>query len=186
MATARQGLTLEEFLALPEEEPALEYFDGVVTQKVAPKPEHSALQLELALYLDRLLRPRKLARVFPELRTTYSAASPVPDIAVYRWERVPRSSAGRLARDALTPPDLAVEILSPGQSLPALAKKCLWYVEHGVPVALLLDPRQASIRVFRPHTPASLHRGKERIALDEIAPGLAVVPEDVFSALDAD
>lgn len=30
MAVTRQGLTLEEFLALPEEKPALEYFEGQV------------------------------------------------------------------------------------------------------------------------------------------------------------
>ena len=56
MAIARQGLTLEEFLALPEEKPALEYHDGTVTQKVTPKPEHSGLQGELVIYLDQRLR----------------------------------------------------------------------------------------------------------------------------------
>ena len=42
MTLAREGLTLEAFLALPEEKPALEYIDGTVRQKVAPRPAHSA------------------------------------------------------------------------------------------------------------------------------------------------
>ena len=36
-------MTLTEFLALPEEKPALEYENGEVTQKVSPKGRHSAL-----------------------------------------------------------------------------------------------------------------------------------------------
>ena len=34
MALTEPRMTLEEFLALPEREPALEFEDGVVTQKV--------------------------------------------------------------------------------------------------------------------------------------------------------
>jgi Uma2 family endonuclease len=89
---------------------------------VAPGPRHSALQVEAGVYLDRHLRPRKLGRVFPELRTTFGGASLVPDVAVYSWGRVHRNQSGELATDAVTPPDLVVEILSPGQSLTALSE----------------------------------------------------------------
>ena len=44
----RQGMTLEEFLQLPEEEPSLEFIDGRVEQKVSPQKKHSATQTELA------------------------------------------------------------------------------------------------------------------------------------------
>jgi hypothetical protein len=36
MAVAPARLTLEEFLKLPEEEPSLEFADGMVTPKVSP------------------------------------------------------------------------------------------------------------------------------------------------------
>ena len=44
MAIAHEYLSLEEFLALPEEEPSLEYVNGVITQKPVPKVQHSAIQ----------------------------------------------------------------------------------------------------------------------------------------------
>src|SRR5438270_10985383 len=84
MAIARQGLTLEEFLTLPAEKPALEFAEGMVTQKVSPKYEHSALQTGLVLLLDRLTGSGKLARVFTELRTTFGGRSYVPDVCLYR------------------------------------------------------------------------------------------------------
>ncbi len=57
MALTRAGLTLEEFLVLPEEKPALEYVDGVVTQKVALLYEHSSLRGQLMWHLDQQLWP---------------------------------------------------------------------------------------------------------------------------------
>jgi hypothetical protein len=41
MVAVKQGLTLDEFLALPERKPALESADGMVTRKTAPKGRHS-------------------------------------------------------------------------------------------------------------------------------------------------
>jgi Uma2 family endonuclease len=52
-ATTVARATLEQFLALPEEQPAREYEDGEVTQKASPKARHSALQRALADLLDR-------------------------------------------------------------------------------------------------------------------------------------
>src|SRR5947208_16599976 len=99
MAIAEQPLTLEAFLKLPEKKPALEFEDGRATQKVSPKGRHSVLQAKVAEYLNRFAEPRKLAFAFPELRATYAGISLVPDVSVYRWERIPRDEAGRVADD---------------------------------------------------------------------------------------
>src|SRR5215211_7018782 len=97
MVATERRLTLEEFLKLPERKPALQFLNGVVTQKVTPKGRHSALQLECAAYFNRAARRQKIARAFTELRTTYAGASPVPDVVVYRWDRIPRAPTGELA-----------------------------------------------------------------------------------------
>ena len=73
-------LTLEEFLALPEEKPALEYADGEVTQKVSPTTVQSVLKMAGRDLVDGFVRPRKLARAFPEHRSSYAGASTVPEV----------------------------------------------------------------------------------------------------------
>ncbi len=186
MAITREGLTLEEFLALPEEKPALEYADGVVTQKVAPQYEHSLLQARLLLLLEQRLGPARLARALPELRTTYAGRSTVPDLVVFRRERLPRRTRGARVGDVRVPPDLAIEIISPGEPFDQLAAKCAWYVAHGVAVALLVDDRAETVHVFRPGAPSQAVRRGERIALDAVAPGLALDPAEVFAVLDSD
>lgn len=57
--TPTQGLTLADFLKLPETEPASEYIDGLITQKPMPQGEHSVLQTELAPAINAVVKPQK-------------------------------------------------------------------------------------------------------------------------------
>src|SRR4051812_37268351 len=156
MVMTLQGLTLKQLLTLPEQQPALEYFQGRVTQKASPLGEHSALQVECAEVLNQLFRSAGIARAFTELRVTLGGASLVPDVSLYRLSRIPRTPTGKIASRFLIPPDLAVEIWSPGQSLRELADKCEWLVARGAQVALLVDHRRQAIRVYRPHRPVAV------------------------------
>ncbi len=183
MAVVPTPLTLEQFVELPEEEPPLEFADGVVTRKVSPKGQHSALQAELVERLNQSARQRKLARAFPELRTTFGGASRVPDIAVYRWDRIPRDASGRIANDFLEPPDIAIEIASPEQSANALVRRCLWYVAHGVHVALLVDPVDESVLAFRSDGRVSAWHALDRIDLTEVLPDFELTVVRLFASL---
>lgn len=176
-------LTLGDFLALPEVKPALEYFDGVVTQKVAPKAKHSRLQATVVSWVNRDAEPRRLATALPELRTTYSGASPVPDVAVYRWQRIPRDRRGEIADDVEIPPDVAVEIRSRGQTMARLRRRCSWYVAHGVAAALAVDPVQRLIEVVRPGQPVLILRAGDVLDLDDVIPGLRLAVADLFASL---
>lgn len=183
MAVLHRKLTLEEFLKLPEEEPALEFAEGMVTQKVAPKGHHSALQYAVCEVFNQFAQPRKLARAFPELRFTFAGRSYVPDAAVYRWDRVPVDSTGRLVNDFLEPPDLAVEIVSPEQSVTALVRKCLWYVANGVRIALLVDSDDESVLVFHPDRVPVARRGLDQIDVGDVLSGLELTVQDLFESL---
>jgi Uma2 family endonuclease len=176
-------MTLKEFLALPEEEPALEYEEGVARQKVSPKGRHSALQAALVERINHFAKPRRLAYAFPELRATFAGRSYVPDVAVYRWERIPSRPDGTVADDILTPPDLAVEIASPEQRLAGLIRRCLWYVQHGVQIALLVDPDDESVLLFRPGVEAQAFHGEELIDLADLLPGCRFTARELFAAL---
>ena len=90
MATVQQRLTLEEFLELPEQEPALEYESGEVTQKVSPQGRHSVLQGELVQRVNTFGRPRKLA-----LARDLGADVTV-DYSHDDWERHVRDLAGEV------------------------------------------------------------------------------------------
>lgn len=185
MVIIQEQLTLDEFLKRPERKPALEYEDGAVTQKVAPKSRHSALQGGFLEWINGYARPRRLARAFPELRTTFAGVSRVPDVSVFTWDRIPTDDEGSLADDVFEPPDIAIEIVSPKQGVNPLIRRCLWYVEHGVRLALLVDPADRSIIAFRPGGRTSALRGTDMVDLDDVIPGLQLTVAQVFEALRA-
>lgn len=183
MAVAKQQLTLEEFLKLPEEEPSLEFEAGVVSQKVSPKSRHSILQRELIKQLDRSAATNNIAQVFPELRITFAGASRVPDISVYRQDRIPVDSNGLIVEDFTEPPDIAIEIVSPEQSVNALVRRCVWYVANGVQVALLVDGADRSVLAFRANQQITVLSGPDRIELKEFLPEFGLTVEELFAAL---
>ncbi len=135
----------------PIGEPAYELQpDGTLKQKVAPKPRHSAVQEEL-LFRFRAARSRRLAQAYPELRIVWPDAQlppSVPDIVVFRWARRPIGPDGQLADEATEAPDLAIEIVSPGQAPAQVGARCAEYVEHGAERALMIDPERRGAHLY--------------------------------------
>jgi Uma2 family endonuclease len=121
--------------------------------------------------------------VFTELRTTYAGSSRVPDVAYYRWDRLPRKDAGELAIDALTPPDLAVEIRSPEQSTRSQIQRCRDYIRDGVQVALMVDPESRRVWVVGAGLPEREVGLNEMVDLSAVVPGLTLTPSRIFECL---
>jgi Uma2 family endonuclease len=180
-----QRMSLDEFLRLPESKPYLEYVDGLVRQKMSPKMGHSTLQDDIVSSINAVARPKRLGRAWPELRFVTPGWAPVPDVSYYRRQRIALVN-GRLLGEQTEPPDIAVEIASPDQSVTELIKKCLRYVALGSTVALLVEPASESVMVFRPDQSLLLLQGDDRIDLDDVLPGFELTPGELFGGLVAD
>jgi Uma2 family endonuclease len=172
-------MTLAEFLALPEQKPELEFIDGVVRQKVAARPLRACIQFLIAKALDDVAVKHRLGIVLPEIRFVSDRWAPVPDVGFYRRERL---NVRRAPADFRQPPDLAVEVMSPGQKLPDQMQKCLNYVERGTVVAVLVQPEDSAVFVFRSDQPLLILQGDDRIDLDDILPGFELTVRSLFEA----
>jgi Uma2 family endonuclease len=91
-----------------------------------------------------------------------------------------------MTNDPPEPPDIAVEIVSPDQSVTSLIRKCLWYVEHGVSVSLLVDPGDESVLLFRAAGAPRALRNEDQLVVEDVLPGFAVSVAEVFKALRLD
>ncbi|OKH27312.1 Uma2 family endonuclease [Chroogloeocystis siderophila] len=154
--TPKKALTLEEFLKLPETEPASEYIDGQIVQKPMPQGEHSAIQTELSAAINAALKPQRVARAFCELRCTFGDRSIVPNIAVFTWSRIPRQEDGGVANVFAIAPDWVIEILSPDQSQTKLTKNILHCLKHNTQMGWLIDPQERSVFVYRSDQPTDV------------------------------
>lgn len=143
-------LTLEKFLQQPETKPATEYIDGQIIPKPMPQGKHSTVQGELVPAINGVLKPKRLARAFPELRCTFGNRSTVPDIAVFVWNRIPRDEKGEVANTFAIAPDWTIEILSPDQSQTKVTKNILHCLKHGTQMGWLIDPEEQTVFVYHP------------------------------------
>jgi Uma2 family endonuclease len=151
--TLPQGLTLDEFLRLPEDKPYLEYIDGRIEAKVSPRSRHSVIQASLCESLNEFAKPARLGRVFPELRCTFAGRSIVPDLVFLLMEHIELTPEGEPVDIVTRPPDIHIEILSPEQGLRGPRSKLAFSVEHGCPLGWLIDPDRRVVEVFRTGRP---------------------------------
>ncbi|HLH23820.1 MAG TPA: Uma2 family endonuclease [Chloroflexota bacterium] len=186
MAITGHTMTLAEFLALPEEKPALEYVAGAVRQKVAPEAQHSLEQLILCRWIDDFALARRVAVALPEWRTIFAGAVHVPDVAVCLWGRIPRDARGRPSGPLREPPLIAIEIASPDQSRRQLRDDCAWYVANGVALALLVDPESETILAYRPNAAPEPLQGAAVVDFGDALPGFQFVVRDLFAAARLD
>ena len=138
-------LTLEEFLKLPETQPTSEFIDGKIRQKPMPQGEHSRLHYKLCSTINQVAETAKIACAFPELRCSFGDSAIVPDVTVFRWNRIPFNSSRRITNRFSIHPDWSIEILSPGQSQTNVLGNLLYCSQHGTEIGWLIDPEEESI-----------------------------------------
>ena len=66
--TPKKPLTLDDFLKLPETKPANEFINGNIIQKPMPQGKHSTVQSDFIAAANFILKPKKIARAYSELR----------------------------------------------------------------------------------------------------------------------
>jgi Uma2 family endonuclease len=134
-------------ISIPETKPATELIDGRLVQKTSPKRRHQELEFRWTIALRAWAAGRGDA--YHEWRHEFTApghrfASLVPDVAYL-------SSA---ALDELGPagseaparaPEVAVEILSAGESQSRLAWKIGAYLAAGTKVVFVVDPPRRTV-----------------------------------------
>ncbi len=178
-----ENLTLEQFLRLPETKPALEYLQGKVVQKVSPKTTHSVLQTRLVLRIAEHAIPQGLDLPYIELRCTFGGEAIVPDLCVFTKGRIPEDKHGQLVEDVFLPPDLAIEILSPGQPVRNLGAKLSRCVLHGVRLAWLIQPKPRRVFVVRPGQPIETLENGGILEGEDVLPGFSLPLSELFGWL---
>jgi Uma2 family endonuclease len=185
MATTTK-LTLDEFLARPDTEPASEYVCGEVYQKPMPDKDHADLQFLFALLIRQFLATAPLGVVGLEWRCIFGPPGHerafIPDVAFATHER--HAVPGRNARKFLwTAPDLAIEVLSPDQPADEFADKLQFYLLHGVRLVWVVNPETRTIRVYRPGEDAQLLQSGDILDGGEVLSGFSISVDDIFAEI---
>jgi Uma2 family endonuclease len=151
-----------------------ELVDGTLVEKaLGAKESYLAWQLGglLKIYLDQHdlgvgLASDGMMRIAPGLVR-------IPDLSFISWDKLP----GRLLPEEPIPdlaPDLAVEVLSEGNTPAEMKRKVGEYFDAGVRLVWLIDPRKRAARVYTaPHRSVAIGEDQS-LNGDDVLPGFTV------------
>lgn len=144
-----RSATYDDLVALPDHLVG-EIVDGVLWTSPRPAPRHAWATTQLVAELSPRLRggaPASLGwrmLVEPELHLSRNVV--VPDMAAWRWLRMPRLPDTAFFEAA---PDWVCEVLSPSTERFDRDKKLRVYATAGVAHVWLVDPLAHSLEVLR-------------------------------------
>jgi Uma2 family endonuclease len=103
----------------------------------------------------------------------------IPDVAFISWDRIPgRESPQEPIPDLV--PDLAVEVLSDGNTKAEMARKVREYFEAGVILVWLIDPKKRTARVFSTVEKSVLVRADQALDRGDVLPGFVLLLSDLL------
>ncbi len=179
----RVGVTLEEFLKLPEESPSLEYIDGRIEAKVSPQQKHGMIESRLTAHFNRFAEPRRIGMAFPELRCTFLGRSIVPDVVFLLKEHIELDEQGEVADESRLTPDIHVEIISPEQTVRTSHEKLVHSTSHGCSLGWLIHPYRKTVDVYRPGSPTETRGPGDVLEGDPVLPGYVLPVAELFGWL---
>ena len=177
IATTTKKLTKAEFWALADaSDLTYELIDGIAVAKMSPKYFHARSARRILNILEEWAKDRgrtEMEWAF-DLSDNYT---PVPDLIYVSFDRLPESWNENVA--CPVPPELAIEIISPGQTFGQMTQKASSYLAGGVLQVWVVDPAAQSMTVFYPDRAPKTYMNSE-VLTDDLFPGLSIEIDQLF------
>lgn len=171
-------LTAEEFYATCELDRA-ELVNGKVIEKMPPNFEHGENAGNIYAALRLYVRARGLGRVSVEGGFRLSRNPDVvrsPDVSFVRAERIENVSRRTFIEGA---PDIAVEVVSPGDRATEVEEKVQEYLGAGTLAVWVVYPSARSITVRTPDE-ARVYQHDQVLGGEPVLPGFEIALSEIF------
>lgn len=175
-------LTVEDLPWLEPEEGRSELVAGTLISEPPPGEGHGGTVTQVATLLLPFVRERGLGWVFGESGYVL-ARDPdtvrAPDVSFVSTHRL--ATATRRGPYLVGAPDLAVEVVSPGDAWQEVAAKVAEYLAAGAQAVWVIDPRHQTVTTHLPgRRPTTLAR-EEILHGEPYLPGLSLAVADLFA-----
>ena len=173
-------ITDEELLQLPKDGNKYEVVDGELVVSPGAGLRHENIVGEILSRLRLFARERGLGLALPSnlLYVLPSGNRRGPDVSFIAAERV-----ASLPRDTVFPrlaPDLAVDVLSPSDTLRRMLAKVAEYLDAGVRLVWVIDPDNERAAVCRPLAGVRELGPEDELDGEDVLPGFRCPLRDVL------
>ena len=184
MAVERRLMTAEELWARPDDGMRHELVEGELRTMSPTGLEHGEYEHSLAYRLGQWLEEHPSGRLAVgeagfRLRRdpdTVRAA----DVAFVRAERLPGAALPRAYFEGA--PDLAVEIVSPGDTASEIEEKVRDWLDGGASLVWVVYPSAPSLTAYRSDRSARHHGPQDEVDGGEVLPGFSMRLIDLLRA----
>lgn len=161
-----------------------ELIGGVLLEK-AMGEEESQLAVFVAEVLNAFVRKHNLGTTTgPDgAKEIKLKLVRIPDVSFTSWDRMPgrRRTKRRVPRVV---PNLAIEILSRGNTPGEMKVKRKDYFEAGVELIWEIDPKRRRVKVYRSQTDVRILAEDDRLDGEHVLPGFELPLAELFGELD--
>lgn len=175
--------TAEELLRLPDDGMRHELVKGELREMPPAGNEHGYLALRIASRLERHVDANKLGRVYAAETGFKIASDPdtvrAPDAAFVSRERVEK--VGRVAGFWPGAPDLAVEVVSPGDTHAEVVEKALAWLDAECRMVLVAEPERKVVTVYRSREDIRILAGDGAVDGADVVPGWRLPVAEIFT-----
>ena len=168
-------MTLEEFLESDLE--GYEYVKGELIPVPPTSLEHGHISADLFWFLSSHVRENKLGRVYmPDTGFRVGERVLMPDIAFLASARIPDD----LSKASPIPPDLAVEVVSPSDTLRRVEEKVFAYLEAQTQLVWVLSPTFKTVTVYRSETEITVLTRNDTLTGENVVEGFSCQVAELF------
>ena len=181
MSVVTQLVSADQLLRMPDDGHRYELVRGDLRKMAPAGGPHGQVAGNAFLYLGMHVRATGLGVVFAAETGFRLASKPdtvrAPDVAFVSRERIARIGIP----EGFWPgaPDLAIEVVSPGDTFTEVEEKVIEWLAAGCRMVIVLDPRKRTASVYRGPT-ARLFAADETIDGEDVVPGWIVAVKDFF------
>ena len=182
MATVEQLMTIEEYANLPDTGRPTELVRGRVVEMNVPRSRHGILCGNAHFIIRSFVKQHGLGRVLCNDAGVITERNPDTlrgaDVSYYSYSRFPQGEPdpGYFP----VPPELVVEVRSPGDRWARVLEKVAEYLNVGVDIVCVIDFSSQTIRVYDGEAPERVFQIGEELTLPTILPGFQAPVEAFF------
>jgi Uma2 family endonuclease len=176
-------MTAEDLWRMPSDDLRHELVNGEIKTLAPAGFEHGAIGGEIHALLHRFAKSNKLGLVLNADTGFVLRRNPdtvrAPDVAFVKAERI---AAGKLTTKFFDgAPDLAVEVVSPGDTVDELDEKIAEYLAPGCQLVWVVHPKSRSITVYRPNAQPTVLRESDQLDGQQTLPDFACSVAEIFA-----
>ena len=183
-ATLTKPMTADELLAMQDDGFRYELVKGELIRMPPAGYEHGVRTIKLTTPLDNHVTARELGVICAAETGFLLSQNPdtvrAPDSAFISRERIER--AGTVKSYWIGAPDLAVEVVSPGDTFREVEEKVAQWLEAGARMVWVVSPKLHTITVYRSLTDIVTLTEKDTLDGGDVVPGFQIRVGEIFGS----